>query len=183
MHRWLNTPHVMRWYSPGGQTMAQVVEKYLPYISGAAPTEAYLIRCDDTPIGYIQTYRINHWPDYAQHVGVDDDTAGVDIFIGEPEFVGRGLGPDVIRTFLRAVVFGSFGAAACVIGPSEENLAAIRAYAKAGFRFWKRAVVPGEPTPEYLMRITPADLADVAGALGDAGAVDDRDLTGGGGLR
>lgn len=30
MHRWLNSPHVMRWYSPGGCTPTQVAEKYLP---------------------------------------------------------------------------------------------------------------------------------------------------------
>lgn len=160
MHCWLNTPHVMRWYSPGGQTLEQVAEKYIPYITGAAPTEPYLILCADTPVGYIQTYRINHWPDYAQHIGVDDDTAGVDLFIGQPEYVGRGLGPSVIRAFLRDVVFGSFGARSCVIGPAEDNHAAIRAYAKAGFRFWKRVFIPGESTPEYLMRITSADLAD-----------------------
>lgn len=157
MHRWLNTPHVMRWYSPGGRTRAQVEQEFGPYIRREKPTEPYLILYGNTPIGYIQTYRINHWPEYARHIGVDDDTAGVDVFIGEPEFVGRGLEPAAIRAFMRQVVFGSFGARSCVIGPEEGNLAAIRAYEKAGFRFWKRADVPGEPAPEYLMRMTPED--------------------------
>jgi len=172
MHRWLNTPHVMRWWNSGGQTMAEVQEKYLPCITGAAPTEPYLILCGGTPIGYIQTYRINHWPDYARHIGVDDDTAGVDLFIGEPEYIGRGLGPAAIRTFLCEVVFGSFDAGACVIGPSVENQGAIRAYTKAGFRFWKHADVPGEPTPEYLMRITAADLAGSEPPADGAGSAD-----------
>lgn len=158
MHRWLNTPHVMRWYSPGGRTREQVEKEYLPYIRREKPTEPYLILYRNTPVGYIQTYRVNDWPDYARHIGVDDDTAGVDIFIGEPELIGRGLGPAAIRAFMRQVVFGSFGARACVIGPEVANKAAIRAYEKAGFRFWKRAVVPGEPAPEYLMRMTPDDL-------------------------
>lgn len=160
MHRWLNTPHVMRWYSPGGRTREQVEQEYLPYIRGEKPTQPYVILHGDTPIGYIQTYRVNDWPDYARHIGVDDDTAGVDLFIGEPELIGRGLGPAVIRAFMRQVVFGSFGARACVIGPEVANTAAIRAYEKAGFRFWKRAAVPGEPTPEHLMRMTPDDLCD-----------------------
>ena len=63
----------------------------------------------------------------------------------------------MIRAFLDDVVFGSFGASSCVIGPAEENLAAIRAYEKAGFRYWKRVLIPGEPTPEYLMGISRGD--------------------------
>lgn len=175
MHRWLNTPHVMRWYSPGGRTRARVAEEYLPYIRGEKPTEPYLIMCGDTPIGYIQTYRINDWPDYARHIGVDDDTAGVDLFIGEPELIGRGLGPAAIRAFMRQVVFGSFGARECVIGPEVANGAAIRAYEKAGFRFWKEAMVPGEPTPEYLMRLTPDDLLEGDARTGRADAKRDLD--------
>jgi len=166
MHRWLNTPHVMRWYSPGGRTREQVEEEYLPYIRGEKPTQVYVILYRETPIGYIQTYRVNDWPDYARHIGVDDDTAGVDLFIGEPELTGRGLGPAVIRAFMRQVVFGSFGARSCVIGPEEGNRAAIRAYEKAGFRFWKRAEIPGEPAPEYLMRMTPADLSETDAEAG-----------------
>jgi RimJ/RimL family protein N-acetyltransferase len=45
-----------------------------------------------------------------------------------------------------------------VIGPSVKNIAAIRAYEKAGFRPLKLVPVPGEPDPEFLMRLTAADL-------------------------
>jgi aminoglycoside 6'-N-acetyltransferase len=40
-----------------------------------------------------------------------------------------------------------------VIGPSVKNTSAIRAYEKAGFRFFRDAQVPDEPDPEHLMRI------------------------------
>lgn len=168
MHQWLNTPHVMRWYSPGGRTPGQVAGKYMPYILGEEPTEPYLILCGGTPVGYIQTYRINEWPDYAQYIGVDDAAAGLDLFIGEPAYTGRGLGPIIISGFLREFVFGLFGAASCVIGPDEENRSAVRAYEKVGFRYWKRVLIPGESMPEYLMRVTPADMLP-GGAAGDNG--------------
>ncbi|MFZ5815288.1 MAG: GNAT family N-acetyltransferase [Bacillota bacterium] len=150
MHRWLNTEHVMRWYSPGGRSFEQVQAKYTPYIEGKQPTEPYLILHGGTPIGYIQTYRISHWPDYARQIGVADDAAGLDLFIGEPAYLGRGLGPVIIRSFLEEVVFPG-GAPRCVIGPEVKNQAAIRAYEKAGFRYWKTVEIPGEPAPEYLM--------------------------------
>ncbi len=79
--------------------------------------------------------------------------AGIDLFIGEPDLVGKGHGPALIRAFLRDVVFQTYDVAECVIGPSIKNVSAIRAYEKAGFRFFKDAVVPDEPDPEHLMRI------------------------------
>jgi RimJ/RimL family protein N-acetyltransferase len=41
-----------------------------------------------------------------------------------------------------------------VIGPEPKNAAAIRAYEKSGFRFFKSIQVPGEPEPEYLMKLS-----------------------------
>lgn len=153
MHRWLNLEHVMRFYSPGGMTYEAVKRKYLPRINGTEPTYSYLIMDGEFPVGYIQAYLICDFPDYARAIGVDDRAAGVDLFLGEPNYIGRGLGPAIIRQFLREVVWGRMGASACVIGPEVHNQAAIRAYAKAGFRYWKSVQVPDEPEPEYLMRL------------------------------
>ena len=41
----------------------------------------------------------------------------------------------------------------CIIGPAQNNHAAIRAYEKAGFKYLKTVSIPGELEPEYLMRI------------------------------
>lgn len=35
-----------------------------------------------------------------------------------------------------------------------KTAAAIKAYEKAGFRYFKKIQVPGEPEPEYLMKLT-----------------------------
>jgi RimJ/RimL family protein N-acetyltransferase len=57
LHRWLNTPHVLRWWKEP-LSPQEVVEKYTPRITGQAPTDSYLILSGDTVVGYIQTYRI-----------------------------------------------------------------------------------------------------------------------------
>ena len=41
-----------------------------------------------------------------------------------------------------------------MIAPEPKNVAATRAYEKAGFRFFKTIQVPIEPEPEYLMKLT-----------------------------
>ncbi len=69
------------------------------------------------------------------------------------EYLYRGLGGEILRRFLVEVVFRDERVRVCVIGPESKNVAAIRAYEKAGFRFFKTIQVPGEPEPEHLMRI------------------------------
>ena len=154
MHRWLNTAHVRRWWYAEGTSYAEIEEHYLPAIEGREATKLFLILYDGGPIGFIQSYRISAEDDetYAGLVGVED-SAGVDLFIGDPEYLYRGLGRHVIRRFLSEHVFSEPGIAVCVIGPEPNNTAAIRAYEKVDFRFFKTIQVPGEPEPEYLMRL------------------------------
>lgn len=161
MYRWLNTPHVSKWYGEG-PSQREVVEEYTPYIAGSEPVEPYLILYDDSPIGYIQTYPISHDEEYARLVDVED-SAGVDLFIGEVEYLYRGLGASILRRFLRVVVFNNADVKTCVIGPEPKNTAAVRAYEKSGFRYFKTIQVPGEPEPEHLMKMSREEFE--AGAL------------------
>ena len=111
-----------------------------------------------TPAGMFQHYRIRDDPEYAQALALGEDAIGVDLFIGEPELIGHGHGPKMLGAFLRKVAMPFHGLDVCVIGPSVSNVAAIRAYEKTGFVSLRTALVPGEPEPEQLMRITRGDL-------------------------
>ncbi len=163
MHRWLNTPHVARWWYGDDTSWRGIEEQYGSYIEGREPVRPYLILHDDEPTGYIQSYLVSDDEEYARLVGVED-SAGVDMFIGEEEYLYRGLGREILRRFLAEVVFRDEAVRVCVIGPEPKNVAAIRAYEKAGFRYVKTIRVPGEPEPEHLMRIGREEvLADGAG--------------------
>ena len=155
MHRWLNAPHVRRWWYAEGTSYAEIEDHYLPAIEGRDSAKPFVILHGSKPIGYVQSYRISTEDDeeYARLVDVEN-SAGVDLFIGEAEYLYQGLGRHVIRSFLSEHVFSDPEIATCVIGPEPENIAAIRAYEKAGFRFFKTIQVPGEPEPEYLMKLT-----------------------------
>jgi RimJ/RimL family protein N-acetyltransferase len=161
MHQWLQIPPVLEWWWGGiAPTYEAVVEKYGPNIRGEAPTVCYLILYAGDPIGYIQTYRIRDYPAYAAQVDVDEEAAGVDLFIGDEAYLHKGLGSYILRAFLRDIVFATGDVASCIIGPSEANAIAIRAYEKAGFRYFKTIPSTNEPTPEYLMRIARDDPRD-----------------------
>ena len=140
------------------------IAEYRVAMRGEDPTDLYLIELDGRPIGQLQSYRIDDHPEYAAMVALGRPAFGIDLFIGEPELIGEGHGPALIRAFLRNVAFPRYGVELCVIGPTRSNAAAIRAYEKAGFRFLKLYLEPDSREPEhYLMELTRARL--------DAGAM------------
>ena len=116
---------------------------------GEDPTDCFVIVEDGRDIGYIQSYVIADHPEYAELVDVEERAAGIDLFIGEPDRVHRGLGPPLLRQFLQDVVFAKYDVESCIIGPSVKNTSAIRAYEKAGFSYFKTINVPDEDDPEY----------------------------------
>jgi aminoglycoside 6'-N-acetyltransferase len=135
--RWRAQPHVHEWWDPDDPppTLEQVRAHYGPRVRGEDPTTACLIETDGTPIGYVQFYRWLAWPDdeAVLDVGADPDTFGLDLFIGEPDLIGRGLGTrvvDLVCTYLER----ERGASAVALTTERTNLRAQRAYEKAGFR-------------------------------------------------
>lgn len=160
VRRWLLEPHVKRWWDDGVKMPYPDAElaDYREAIEGRDQTYRYLALIDQRPAGLIQHYRIGDSPEYAEALDLDEEAIGLDLFIGEAELLGRGHGPAMLRQFLRDVAFPFQAIDVCVIGPSVSNTAAIRAYEKAGFRALKQVAVPGEPEPEFLMRVTAADI-------------------------
>lgn len=152
MHRWLNAPHVRRWWYAEGTSHAEIEDQYLPLIEGREAVKPFVILHENRPIGYVQSYEISHDEEYAGLVGVED-SAGLDMFIGEAEYLYRDLGQHILRLFLLEHVFSEPDVQVCVIGPEPRNDAARRAYEKAGFHYFKTIQVPEEPEPEYLMKL------------------------------
>lgn len=161
---WLVQPHVRRWYDevPNATYPDDTIERYRRGIRGEVPTFRYVVELDGRPIGEIQSYRIDSYPEYAALVGIEEPAIGIDLFIGEAEFIGRGIGPRVIRTFLREVAFPHHGVDVCVIAPAQSNVAAIRAYEKAGFRRQKTFFEPDTREPEHLLLTLARSEADSA---------------------
>jgi aminoglycoside 6'-N-acetyltransferase len=141
VHEWLQREHVRRWWTDR-ETYEEVVQRYLPAIEGNEPTDLYLILSEERPIGFIQSYRVSDHPEYRDLVAVEDGVAGVDLFVGELESTGRGVGSKALSRFVREVVFADPEIHACIADPDTENHASLRAFEKADFHAVRQFVDP-----------------------------------------
>ena len=152
MYQWLRREHVRRWWDEH-ESYEDVADHYLPAIEGRRAVDLYVILLGGRPVGFIQKYLLVDHPDFAALVGLGAGVAGVDLFVGEEELTGKGLGTDVLRAFVRDVVFAEPGTTVCIADPDVRNTASIRAFEKAGFRRVGEFFDPNEDQLHLLVRL------------------------------
>lgn len=144
--KWLKQPHVKLWWDTDTEwDEALVAQKYALYMQGYAlvegvrkPIYAFVIEMDNVPIGYIQYYNKYDFPNHLAITdnydlsGLPENLAGLDYYIGEEEYVGKGYAAKIVRQFLTEHVEKRY--AACVVDPNPDNKVALRIYDKVGFK-------------------------------------------------
>lgn len=156
MAAWLSDPVVAEWYGEGQTSIEHLTEKYAPMIREEEATRGFIVSIGDVNVGYIQAVPIDGYPDYSVQLQIEPGAVGVDIFIGEAAYRGRGVGSAILRDFTDEIVFGQLNTPVAVIGPDPKNVRAVRSYEKAGFSWLKTVYVTDEERPyekgeEYLM--------------------------------
>jgi RimJ/RimL family protein N-acetyltransferase len=160
MYKWQNQPHVKEWYSRKEDTSFEgLSNRYLPRIKGEKPLYCYIVYYEDTPVGFMQTYLIDDVPDYAKNLKMDTaGLAAVDLFIGNEDFMGKGLGNKMLRKFMKEVTLRLDGVTKIMIGPEPDNIRAIKSYEKAGFKYLKTVHIANEGIDEYIMIVNKEEL-------------------------
>ena len=160
--RWRAMPHVHEWWDPDDPApdMDEVLRHYRPTTDPQYPTSGCVIELDGRPVGYLQFYRWADWiHDSSTHVGaeipLEDDPWGLDIYIGEPDLVGRGLGSRAVALACRHLSEGR-GVRTVMLTTEVGNLRAQAAYERAGFGKVRRVLDSdtrgGERVWSWLMR-------------------------------
>lgn len=111
-------PEVFRWWRGGADLAATVADEL-------ADGEAHslVVELDGRTVGLIQ-WSSEDEPDYRH--------ASIDVYL-TASVHGRGVGTDAVRTLARHII-EEHGHHRITIDPAADNAAAIRCYAKAGFR-------------------------------------------------
>jgi len=143
IEKWLRREHVARWWR---DDVDESLSEYRAALEGRDPTDHFVVVADGRDVGMIQTYLVSDNPEWDAIVQVGEGVAGVDILIGEEELIGRGLGPQILSSFVRDVV----EARSVVATVEEGNRRSWRAFEKAGFRHVRDVEEDG--LPHRLMR-------------------------------
>jgi aminoglycoside 6'-N-acetyltransferase len=138
--RWLAAPHVSEWWHEPDEQFGLITGD----LSEPA-MDQYIVVSDGRPFAYLQCYDIAAWN---SGFGEQPQGArGIDQFIGEIDMLGRGHGSAFIRSFTDGLL--AAGTPRIVTDPDVDNLRAVRAYEKAGFR--RQGMVDTPDGPALLM--------------------------------
>jgi aminoglycoside 6'-N-acetyltransferase len=136
VQRWLETPEVVRWWGRADEQYA-LVSSDLDH----PDMDQFIVALGEQPFGYIQCYPLSTWN---QGFGSQPSaTRGIDQFIGKPDMIGCGHGSGFIRQFVDALL--GQGIPRVVTDPDPDNVRAVHAYAKAGFRSERLVDTPDGP--------------------------------------
>lgn len=131
LERWVNAPHVAKWWDEN-RTLEQLVAYYGPGLRGEEAVRYWIWEVNGRSVGFCQDYRISDHPDYALLCG-RPDAIGFDYVIGEVAYVGRGLGTSLLWVFLRDIVVPAYdGATELFAAPDHRNAGSLRVLAKLG---------------------------------------------------
>ncbi len=122
---WLSREHVKQWWDAGEDTPEKIARNYGEEEEGLE--RFILVEAEgraEKPIGYFQ-----HYP-------ATDGSIGIDQFIGEEDYVNRGIGTKAIGMFVE-MIMREHKPASIILDPSPENKRAIRCYEKVGFRYYE----------------------------------------------
>lgn len=161
LRHWLENPPMNEWWGEPDREMAGIRAK----VEGRDKTRPFIFFHEGEPAGYIQYWSVSdevdggHAAQAPWLLELPREAVGVDLSLGRPELLGKGIGTAVLRAFL-ARLFAE-GHKTVSIDPDEANPRAIRAYEKVGFREHGR--FPNGSGVTVLMTITPERFAEIAG--------------------
>lgn len=160
--RWVASDRVARWWDEE-RDAAEVAAHYGPAIDGDDPTRMWIWEVNGRSVGFAQDYRISDHPDWAL-LCRRPNAVGFDYAIGDPAYVGRGIGTALLWVLLRDIVVPAYAdVRELFAAPDHRNAASLRVLVKLG-------AVPGlwfdEPRRDGGVETVVGHSIDVAQVLG-----------------
>jgi len=136
LYKWFQAPHVAKWWGDADRALEEV---RCPAVDGGNA----FIAVNSAFVGYVR------WqvPSRAEleAAGLHDipeNAVDIDIAIGEPDYMGRGVAPHALQLLVQ-FLFSTTKAPLIMMCTSVDNHRAIRAFKKAGFKRVRMFQDPG----------------------------------------
>lgn len=131
--KWLSDIAILEFY--GGRDKPYNLESVkAKFFSGQ---DTHIQRCiveyNDIPIGFVQFYPLEDTEKGKYGYPLEQQVYGMDQFIGEPQYQGKGLGTQLIRLVIEYIT-QELKIPTIIMDPRVDNVRAIHVYEKCGFR-------------------------------------------------
>lgn len=141
--KWYKNPRVTEYFRPIIKTKEEAIKKYLPRINGENSVTPCIIELNTRAVGYVQYYPINKEDKLKFKLPENKNIYGIDIFIGEQDMQGKGLGTKSLK-LLTKFIFEEKNVDIIIIDPETRNNIAIRCYKNVGFVPHLKITVDGD---------------------------------------
>lgn len=148
VRQWLSQDYVVKhWYGTGLKNTLKVLERF---VKGEEPLYTLWIGYDgETPFAFLMTSPVDISEElYGKYCTKEERAITLDLLIGHPDYLGKGLAHLMIQRFLEEKFADRH---AVFIDPCLENPKAIHVYQKAGFKGVEEFIPYYNPRPHLLM--------------------------------
>lgn len=132
LDRWCGSEEVCRYFEQRILSPEEIRRKYHPRTLEDAAVPVYVIEAEGRPVGIIQYQAIGD-ESRACCCLSGENGYEIDLFIGEEDLRGKGIGRAAISLLMR-FLFEQKAADVLVLCPVRENIRAIRCYQACGFQ-------------------------------------------------
>lgn len=121
LHEWCQHEFVYEWFEQRILSYDEIVTKYKNKLN-EKKQELLIIRCNDKDIGLVQIYKY------------DDTTYEYDLFIGEEDYLNKGIGTIIVNK-VNDIIYNKYKVKNIILRPFKRNIRAIKCYEKCGFKY------------------------------------------------
>lgn len=153
IHQWLAQDYINEWLH--GQGLENTFKNLDEFIQGKTDCSHWIAFDNGVPFGYLIVSPITLDSNDAYGQYCSGEAITLDVFIGNPSYIGKGIAHVMIQQFL----LNQFPTIQeVIIDPEAGNQRAIRVYEKVGFKIVGERIAPWHPVPHFVMRLNMEEL-------------------------
>lgn len=132
LEKWLYMPHIKKWFHETKNWLYEVEKRNSEF----KWIHHFIVTYENNPIGFCQYYEYcNSGEDWHGKITISG-AYSIDYLIGETEYIGKGLGKDVVRALIERIKLCK-NAEKVIVQPEQDNTASCSLLAACGFVFDK----------------------------------------------
>ena len=129
MYKWCSQEFIYEWFEQRKLSPEEIKNKYKNKLL-ANQQQLFFINYNDNKIGFVQIYKYDDKK--SESLKKYDSIYEYDIFIGESEYLSRGIGTQIIK-YVNNYIYEKHLCDCIVLRPFKRNERAVKCYEKCGF--------------------------------------------------